>query len=82
MHPVIDLRKIDESSELVHALSDIFDNQGETIHFSLDFRKHNELSHLLCIVAAVNTARNKGKTVRIDCDTNVTYLQRINFIKS
>ena len=81
MHPVIDLRKIDESSELVHALSDIFDNHGETIHFSLDFRKHNELSHLLCIVAAVNTARNKGKTVRIDCDTNVTYLQRINFYK-
>lgn len=81
MHLTIDLRKIRKLSELVHTLSDIFDNQDEAIHVRLNFRDYNELSYLLCIVAAINTARDKGKSVQIDCDTKDTYLQRINFFK-
>lgn len=78
---VIDLRKIRKISELVRTLSDIFDNQDSTIHVSLSLRDYNELSHLLCIVAAINTARSKGKNVQIECNAGNAYLQRINFFK-
>ena len=78
---VIDLRKTRKLSELVHELSEILDNQDETIHISLNFRDYNELPYLLCIVAVINTVRSKGRAVQIDCDTKNTYLQRINFFK-
>ena len=78
---LINLNDFSDLRELIEVILPLHVVSKQNIKIKIIFREYNELSHLLCIIAVIQSLRKKGKKVFIYCDTNLSYLQSINFFK-